>query len=211
MKKILRAFSEEDVKKPLWAFGADKAPGPNSFSMLFSKTAGIVLEATWWKSLIRFFLKGKLALTRMPPVSLWFLKKTDLLESFIFTWIPPLSLWILKKTDLFWISYFQLISLVTDVYKIIMNMLTIGLSELLNEHYYWSECSFFSLGERGGRKRGRQIVDAFLNVNDLVEDVRKSKGSGLSWNWILRRLIIVSIVLFKKNDRVNSSFLDKFI
>lgn len=75
-----------------------------------------------------------------------------------------------KKNDAKSISDFYLISLVACVYKLISKVLAKRLSKVLNQIIGGCQHTFVF---------GRQILDAILISNEIVDDIHRNKGSGV--------------------------------
>ena len=75
-----------------------------------------------------------------------------------------------KKSQTIKISYFNPINLVTSLYKIIAKVLSKCLCGVLYEIIFISQGSFVE---------GRQILDAMLIANEVVDEKRRSREEGV--------------------------------
>ncbi|RVW76233.1 Transposon TX1 uncharacterized 149 kDa protein [Vitis vinifera] len=80
------------------------------------------------------------------------------------------------------ISDFRPISLITSLYKIIAKVLSGRLRRVLNETIHSTQDAFV---------QGRQIFDAVLIANEIVDEKRRSGGKELSSKLILKRLTTI--------------------
>ncbi|RVX22528.1 Transposon TX1 uncharacterized 149 kDa protein [Vitis vinifera] len=94
-----------------------------------------------------------------------------------------------KKSQTFKISDYRPISLVTSLYKIIAKVLSGRLRKVLHET---------SFGSQGVFVEGRQILDAVLTANEVVDEKRRS---GEEW-------VVFKIDFEKAYDHVDWGFLD---
>ena len=78
-----------------------------------------------------------------------------------------------KKNRLIKIKDFHLTSSITSVYKIITKVLTSRLSEILSNTIPENKCAYI---------HSKQILDAALIANIVVNDVRTQKKQGLVFN-----------------------------
>ena len=94
-----------------------------------------------------------------------------------------------KKSDSTKLGDFRPISLVSSLYKIVSKVLAFRLREVLEGTISSAQGAFM---------KGRQILDAVLIANEVVEDVRKKKDEGL----------VFKIDFEKAYDHVEWAFLD---
>ena len=87
------------------------------------------------------------------------------------------------------ISDFRPISLITSLYKIIAKVLSGRLREVLHETIHYSQGTFV---------QGRQILDAVLIANEIVDERRRSGEEG----------VVFKIDFEKAYDHVKWDFLD---
>lgn len=95
-----------------------------------------------------------------------------------------------KKDRSVKVKDFRPISLVSSVYKIITKVLASRLSEVISDTISENQSAFIP---------GRQILDAALIANEVVDDVKSLKKKGL----------VFKLDFEKAYDRVNWGFLDK--
>lgn len=93
-----------------------------------------------------------------------------------------------KKDRSLKIKDFRLISFVTSIYKIMTKLLSRRLGEILGDTISEAHCAFVG---------GRQLIDAALVANEVVDDLRR-RG---------RRGLILQLDFEKAYDRVNWRFL----
>ena len=94
-----------------------------------------------------------------------------------------------KKSQTFKISNYRPISLVTSLYKIIAKVLSGRLRKVLHETIF---------GSQGAFVEGRQILDAVLIANEVVDEKRRSGEEG----------VVFKIDFEKAYDHVEWGFLD---
>ena len=94
-----------------------------------------------------------------------------------------------KKSQTFKISYYRPIGLVTSSYKIIAKVLSERLRKVLHETIF---------GSQGAFVEGKQILDAVLIANEVVDEKRRSGGEG----------VVFKIDFEKAYDHVDWGFLD---
>ena len=94
-----------------------------------------------------------------------------------------------KKSQTFKISDYRPISLVTSLYKIIAKVLSGRLRKVLHETIF---------GSQGAFVEGRQILDAVLIANEVVDEKRRSGEEG----------VVFKIDFEKAYDHVEWGFLD---
>lgn len=94
-----------------------------------------------------------------------------------------------KTSDSTKVGDFRPISLVSSLYKIVSKVLAFRLREVLEGTISSAQGAFM---------KGRQILDAVLIANEVVEDVRKKKDEGL----------VFKIDFEKAYDHVEWAFLD---
>lgn len=94
-----------------------------------------------------------------------------------------------KKDRSINIKDYRPISLVTSLYKIIAKVLSLRLREVLSETITEAQGAFV---------KGRQILDAVLIANELVEDYKKRKKEG----------VVFKLDFEKAYDHVDWNFLD---
>ena len=87
------------------------------------------------------------------------------------------------------ISDFRLISLITSLYKIIVKVLSGCLRGVLHETIHSTQGAFV---------QGRQILDAILIANEIVDEKRRSEEEG----------VVFKIDFEKAYDHVSWDFLD---
>ena len=75
-----------------------------------------------------------------------------------------------KKSQTFKISYFRPISLVTNLYKIVVKVLSRRLRKVLHETIFGSLGAFFE---------GRQILNDVLIANEVVDEKKRSGEKGV--------------------------------
>ena len=95
-----------------------------------------------------------------------------------------------KKNRSIKVRDFRPISLVSSVYKVISKVLSLRLGEILGDTISENQNAFVG---------GRQILDAALVANEVVEDVRRRKQKGM----------VFKLDFEKAYDRVNWDFLDR--
>ncbi|RVW83303.1 Transposon TX1 uncharacterized 149 kDa protein [Vitis vinifera] len=97
-----------------------------------------------------------------------------------------------KKSQTFKISDYRPISLVTSLYKIIAKVLSGRLRKVLHETIF---------GSQGAFVEGRQILDAVLIANEVVDEKRRSGEEG----------VVFKIDFEKAYDHVKWGFLDHLL
>ena len=94
-----------------------------------------------------------------------------------------------KKSQTFKISYFRPISLVTNLYKIVVKVLSRRLRKVLHETIFGSLGAFFE---------GRQILNDVLIANKVVDEKKRSGEKG----------VVFKINFEKAYDHVDWGLLD---
>ena len=94
-----------------------------------------------------------------------------------------------KKSQTFKISYFRPISLVTNLYKIVVKVLSRRLRKVLHETIFGSLGAFFE---------GRQILNDVLIANEVVDEKKRSGEKG----------VVFKINFEKAYDHVDWGLLD---
>ena len=83
---------------------------------------------------------------------------------------------VLKKSQALKILNFRPISLVTSLYKIIAKVLSRRLRKVIHETISSSQGAFVE---------GRQILEAVLKANEVVDEKRRFRGKELCLSWLM--------------------------
>lgn len=142
-----RPFAEEEIKGVVFPFVADKALGQNGFTMAFSKEC--------WE--VKFVLIDLLREVH----SHGNISKS---RNSTFITLP------LKKARANRIQDFRSISFVSAPYKIITEVLSNRVQEVLLDVIDGNQYAFI---------KGRQILDSILIANECVEDYTRRKHKGV--------------------------------
>ena len=143
-----RPFSEEKVCLVIFQLNKEKTPSPNGFTITVYQECWDVIK----EDLMRVFLQ--------------FHTNQIINQSTNATFITLVA----KKNQTFKISDFRPISLVTNLYKIIVKVLSRHLRIVLYETIFGSLRAFVE---------GRQILDDVLIANEMVDEKRRSGEKGV--------------------------------
>ena len=161
-----RPSEEEEIRRAIWCMDKDKAPSPDGFTTGFFQDCWDVIKADLMKVFEEFHRNGKIGVN---------------INSTFITLAP-------KKDRS--VKDYRPISLVTNLYKIIIEILSICLSVVLGDTISKNQSAFVA---------DRQILDATLIANEVVDDMRK-------WS---KQCLAFKLDFEKAYDRVSWSFLDK--
>nr|GEW46000.1 RNA-directed DNA polymerase, eukaryota [Tanacetum cinerariifolium] len=139
-----RMVTKEEVKKAVWDCGSDKAPGPDGFSFSFFRHFWSTIEKDIFEAVDCFFTNGD-----MPNGC----------NSNFIALIP-------KIIDANIVKDFRHISLIRSLYKVIANILTNRLVNVIGDLVYEVQSAFVV---------DRQILDRPFILNEVIQWCRKKK------------------------------------
>ena len=138
-----KPFFEEEVRLAVFQLNKEKTFGPDGFTIAVYQDCWNVIKENLMRVFLEFHTNGIIN------------------QSTNATFIAL----VLKKSQTFKILDFRPISLVTSLYKIIVEVLSGRLRKVLHETIF---------GFQGAFVEGRHIMDAVLIANEVVDEKRRS-------------------------------------
>lgn len=169
-RSLEKPFLEEEIKNAIWGMNGDKALGPDGFTISFFQQCWDTIKADILMVFEEFYISEEFY--------------EHLNNTFIML-IP-------KKKFAKELKDFRLISLLSSVYKIIANTLTIRLKLIMKGLNSQTQGAFI---------KGRQNLDSVLIANECIEDRQRSGRCG----------VMCRLDIEKAYDNVNWNLLDYII
>jgi len=164
---LITPFSVDEVKAAVWDCDSYKSPGPDGVSFGFIKEFWSILKDDLMRFVTEFHRNGKL---------------TKGINATFIALIPKIDC---PRR----LNYFQPISLVGSLYKILAKLLSNRLKVVIGSVVSESQTAFV---------KDRKILDGILIANEVVDEARRCK----------KDLMLFKVDFEKANDSVDWGYLD---